>query len=391
MSEQELVRCTYMRGGTSKAVFFKWNELPTDPELRDKVLLAVFGSPDIRQIDGMGGSDTTTSKAAIIAPSSRDDADVDYLFGQVQIKSASVKYDLNCGNISSAVGPYAIDEGMVKVTEPYTTVRIYNVNTDKVLIATVEVKDGKAKVDGDFRIDGVPGTGSRIDLDFRNTIGAITGKLLPTGNAVDVIDVEGVGKVRTSTIDFTNCISYVMAEDLGASGTESPPEIAGNPELLKKLEAIRCALALKLGFVKPGENATVLSPIQPGICMVAAPKDYKDYGSDNIVKAEDMDLVARSMFNQMPAPAFGGSATFNLVVASLIDGTLPNQVRANPARDDGFTYFGQPRGVNKVNCKVHKDENGEYVVENAVYPRTARRIFDGYVYIKKSRVYGEDK
>lgn len=387
MAEQELVRCTYMRGGTSKAVFFKWNELPSDPEMRDKVLLAVFGSPDIRQIDGMGGSNVTTSKAAIIAPSSRPDADVDYLFAQVQINTASVKYDLNCGNISAAVGPYAIDEGMVKVTEPYTTVRIHNINTGKILIATVEVRDGKAAVDGDFAIDGVPGTAAKIDLDFKNTTGAITGKVLPTGNPVDIIHVEGIGDIATSTVDMTNCISYVLAKDLGATGTESPPEIEANKELMQKLEAVRSALAVKLGFIQPGENAALLSPIQPGICMVAPPTDYVDYGSGEIVKKEGMDLVARSMFNQAPAPAFGGSATFNLVVASLIEGTLVNQVRAVPAREDGNTYFGHPRGVSKVNCKVHKDENGEIIVENAVYPRTARRIFDGHVYIKKSRVY----
>lgn len=387
--EQELVRCTYMRGGTSKAVFFKKNELPSDPELRDKVIMAVFGSPDIREIDGMGGADTTTSKVAIISPPSRDDADVDYLFGQVQIMTEGVKYDLNCGNISSAVGPYAIDEGMVKVTEPYTYVRINNINTGKILIAKVEVKDGKAAVDGDFSIDGVPGTASRIDLDFKNTTGAITGKILPTGNPVDVIEVEGVGKIATSTVDMANCISYVLAEDLGIKGTESPPEIAANKELLERLEAIRSALAVKLGFVKPGENATLLSPIQPGICIVSPPQDYVDYGSGRIVKKEDMDFIGRSMFNQMPAPAFGGTATFNLVVASLIEGTLVNKVRAVPPREDGFTYFGHPRGVSKVNCKVHVDPDGEIVVENAVYPRTARRIFDGYVYVKKSRIYGD--
>ncbi len=386
MGEQELVRCTYMRGGTSKAIFLKKNELPADPRLRDKIILAIFGSPDIRQIDGMGGSDTTTSKVAIISPPSREDADIDYLFGQVQLMTNEVKYDLNCGNISSAVGPYAIDEGMVKATEPYTYVRINNINTGKIIIAKVEVRDGKAAVDGDFSIDGVPGTAAKIDLDFKNTTGAITGSVLPTGNAVDMIEVEGVGMIPTSTVDMANCISYVRAEDVGAKGTESPPEIAANQELLNRLEAIRSALAVKIGLVKPGEDATLLSPIQPGICIVSPPQDYIDYGTGKQIRKEDMDFTARSMFNQLPAPAFGGTATFNLVVASLIDGTLVNQVREVPAREDGFTFFGHPRGISKVNCKVHVTSSG-VEVENAVYPRTARRIFDGYVYVKKSRIY----
>ena len=150
LKEQEIFRCTIMRGGTSKGIFIKKNELPEDPALRDKIILGIFGSPDLRQIDGLGGSDITTSKVAIIGPPTRDDADVDYNFGQVQLASPEIIWNSNCGNISSAVGPYAIDEGMVKVTEPYTTVRIHNTNTNKILVAKVKVENGKAAVDGDF-------------------------------------------------------------------------------------------------------------------------------------------------------------------------------------------------------------------------------------------------
>jgi len=216
LREQEMFKCTIMRGGTSKAVFLKKNELPSDPVLRDKIILGIFGSPDVRQIDGLGGSDITTSKVAIIGPPTRDDADIDYNFGQVQIKLSEVVWNANCGNISSAVGPYAIDEGMVKVSEPYTTVRINNVNTKKILIAKVEVKNGKAVVDGDFTIDGVPGTGSKIELDFKNTFGAATGKLLPTGNSIDVLNVNGLGKIPVSIVDIANIICYVNAKDVDA-------------------------------------------------------------------------------------------------------------------------------------------------------------------------------
>ena len=387
MREQEVFHAVFMRGGTSKAVFFKKGELPSDPVLRDKVILAVFGSPDVRQIDGMGGSDITTSKVAVISPSDREDADVEYLFGQVQLKTNEVVWKVNCGNISSAVGPFAIDEGMVPVTEPYTTVRIHNVNNDQILLETVEVRDGMAAVEGDFAIDGVPGTGSRIDLDFKYTAGAKTGSLLPTGNPVDMVEVEGIGTIPISTVDMANIICFVKAEDLGATATESTPDIRSNAELLAKLEKVRSTMAVKLGFCKPGENATLVTPLNPGINFVGPPQDYIDYATGKEIKADDMDFAARGMFNQMPTDSFGGTSTFCTVVASLIEGTVVNQVKRKEGLEPGLTRFGHARGINRVECQVHKDENGKYVVDSAIYPRTARRIMDGLVYVKKSRIY----
>jgi 2-methylaconitate cis-trans-isomerase PrpF len=186
-----MLRCVIMRGGTSKAVFLRENDLPKDKALRDKIILSVFGSPDVRQIDGLGGADVLTSKLAIIGPSSRSDADVDYLFAQVGIDKPVVDYKGNCGNISSAVGPFAIDEGLVRANEPMTTVRINQVNTNRLIVAEVPVIKGKAAVEGELAIDGVPGTGAPITLDFSDTAGSVTGKLLPTGNVKDKITVRG--------------------------------------------------------------------------------------------------------------------------------------------------------------------------------------------------------
>ena len=387
MREQEVFHCVYMRGGTSKAVFFKAGELPMhDPELRDKIILAVFGSPDVRQIDGMGGSDITTSKVAIISPSGRDDADVDYLFGQVQLKTNEVVWDVNCGNISSAVGPFAIDEGMVPAVEPYTTVRVYNVNNKQILLEKVEVRDGMAAVEGDFAIDGVPGTGSRIDLDFKYTAGAKTGNVLPTGNPVDMVEVEGIGTIPVSTVDMANIICFVKAEDLGATGTESTPEIRANAQLLAKLEKVRGTMAKRLGFCRPDQDPTLVTPLNPGINFVGPPQDYIDYATGKKIAAEDMDFVARGMFNQMPTDSFGGTSTFCTVVASLIEGTVVNQVKNKEVRASGLTHFGHARGINRVECRVHKNEDGNYVVDSAIYPRTARRIMEGLVYVKKSRL-----
>jgi hypothetical protein len=190
--EMEMLRCAIVRGGTSKGVFIMKNEYPKDPAKRDAVILAVYGSPDVRQIDGLGGADVLTSKHAIISPSARPDADVDYTVGQVSFETAFVDYRGNCGNISSAVGPFSIDEGLVAAVEPITTVRINMTNSNKILVAEVPVKDGKAMVDGDFVIDGVPGTGAKIAIDWSDVVGGITGKLLPTGNAKDTIEVDGV-------------------------------------------------------------------------------------------------------------------------------------------------------------------------------------------------------
>ena len=191
--EQKRIRCVVMRGGTSRALFVMRGELPAQPELRDRVILRMYGSPDVRQIDGMGGADPLTSKLAIIGPPTHKDADVDYTFAQASIDEPFVDHSGNCGNISSAVGPFAIDEGLVDPAEPTTTVRIHQTNTNCILVAEVPVVNGKAAVEGSYHIDGVPGTGARIELDFSDTAGAVTGHILPTGNPLDRLDVEGVG------------------------------------------------------------------------------------------------------------------------------------------------------------------------------------------------------
>ncbi len=217
--EMEMLRCAIVRGGTSKGVFIMANEYPKDPAKRDAAILAVYGSPDVRQIDGLGGADVLTSKHAIISPSSRPDADVDYTFCQVSFDTAFVDYRGNCGNISSGVGPFAIDEGLVAPVEPITTVRINMTNSQRILVAEVPVKDGKAMVDGDFAIDGVPGTGAKIAMDWSDVVGGITGKLLPTGNAKDTIEVDGI-KYTVSIVDAGNPVVFVNAASLRMTGTE---------------------------------------------------------------------------------------------------------------------------------------------------------------------------
>ena len=249
MREVIPVKCSIVRGGTSKGIFIMENELPRDPELRDKYILEIFGSPDVRQIDGLGGADVLTSKLAIIGPSSREDADVDYTFGQVSFVEPKIDYKSNCGNISAGVAPFAINNGIVKAVEPYTTVRIHQVNTDTIINAKVEVRDGKAAVDGDFHIDGVPTLGSTIELDFSDSVGGITGKLLPTDNVVDTIVTDDGKSYEVSVVDAGIPTVFIEAKSLDMSGIETPQQIEGNAALMTKIEEIRGRCAVKITFI----------------------------------------------------------------------------------------------------------------------------------------------
>ena len=383
LREQESFRCTYMRGGTSKAVFFKKSDLPTDEKLRDEIIMAVFGT-DVRQIDVMGGADITTSKVAIIGPPTRPDADVDYNFGQVQMGQHKIVWTSNCGNISSAVAPYAIDEGMIKnLTEPVTEVRIHNTNTNKILVARVHVKDGRMQYCGDFRLDGVPGTASKIELDYKLTYGATTGKLLPTGNAVDELDVDGFGKIKVSMVDIANPVCFITADSVGLRGDESKPELSAMKEKLELLEKIRATAAVKMGYIDKVEDALEKATTRPMISIVSPAKDYADYASGKPILAKDLDFLARVLWNQEPVDTYTGTGTICTCVAARIEGTLVNQVCGKEPEKTGVVRFGHGRGINSVAVEVTKHEDGSFEVEKAVFNRTARRILDGYVYVKK--------
>ncbi len=248
MQAKSIFRCTIMRGGTSKGIFLMEKDLPRDPQLRDRIILAIFGSPDIRQIDGLGGADSLTSKLALIAPSDEPGRDVHYTFGAVGIDKPVVDYSANCGNISSAVGPYAIEHGFVRAVEPFTTVRIFNANTKKMIDARVPVKKGKVVSDGDYVIDGVPGSGAKIELSFVDPGGAATGKLLPTGNARDVVRLDSGEEFTLTIVDAGNPTAFVSASELGLEGTELPGPFEQEVETKKKLESIREKVAELMGI-----------------------------------------------------------------------------------------------------------------------------------------------
>jgi len=379
--EMERIPCVIMRGGTSKAVFLLDNDLPKDQTKRDKIILSIFGSPDSRQIDGLGGADPLTSKLAIIAPSARDDADIDYTFGQVDLHSAFVDYSTNCGNIYSAVGPFAIAQGLVKITEPVTTVRIFNTNTAKVYESDITIVDGKAAVIGDYVVDGVPGTGAKISLDFAGTVGSKTGKLLPTGNTKDLIDVEGFGKLNVSMVDAGSPMVFVLAEDLGLKGIESPKEIDSNPKMLELLEKIRCIAAEKMGIANRNEAREKVRAV-PMVAFVSPPQTYKSHITGKDVKADEVDFVSRDMFMQIMHKTYSGTATVCTGCAAVIPGTLVNAVmRKN--RQSQIVRIGHPGGVIEADMKADETPSGIKITRAAI-GRTARRIMEGYVYVPRN-------
>ena len=374
MHEMQRIPCVIMRGGTSKAMFLKANHLPAEKALRDKMILEIFGSPDVRQIDGLGGADPLTSKLAIIGPSTHPAADIDYTFGQVSITAPYIDYSGNCGNISSAVGPFAIDEGFVAAQSPATTVRIHNTNTGRILVAEVPVENGRAKVKGDCKIDGVPGTGARIMLDFSGTAGSATDKLLPTGKPVDTITTSK-GPLDISIVDVSNPCVFIRAKDIGMTGRETPQEVNGNPALLALLEEVRAKATVMIGMAPDSETATQKSPAFPMIAFVAPAADYVDFTSGQTIGKDQVDFLSRMMFMQVLHKTYPGTGTACTGAAAKIPGTLVHE--AIPHIDSISTIrIGHPAGIIEIEAAV---ENGE--VTRAAFSRTARRIMEGYVYV----------
>jgi 2-methylaconitate cis-trans-isomerase PrpF len=376
-----MLRCAIVRGGTSKGVFIMKNELPKDPEKRDAIIRAIYGSPDVRQIDGLGGADVLTSKLAIISPPSREDADVDYTFGQVSFETDFVDYGGNCGNISSAVGPFAIDEGLVEPVEPVTTVRIHLTNSNNILVAQVPVKNGKAMVEGDFSIDGCPGTGAKITLDWSDTAGAITGKLLPTGNAKDIIEVDGK-KYTVSLVDAGNPLVFIHAGSLGMKGTESPNEIEANKTLMETIEKIRGRAAVIFGLVENPEDAAKKSPYNPFFAIVSPPADYKTISGAE-VKASEIDLVSRLLFMLKMHKTYPVTGTVCTGAAVRIPGSVAWEVLREEAKSRVTVHIGHPGGVIPVEAEAEVI-NGQVQLKRIGVYRTARRIMDGYVYVRKA-------
>ena len=352
---QRPIPVVQMRGGTSKGLFFHASDLPSDPALRDRVLLAAMGSPDLRQIDGLGGADPLTSKVAIVSPATRPDADVDYLFAQVVVNEARVDYGQNCGNMLAGVGPFAIETGMIASQDGETNVAIHMVNTGQIAVATVETPNGRVKYSGNQAIDGVPGTASAIPLEFRDTSGSSCGALLPTGNVRD--EINGV---EVTCIDNGMPVVLLRAADFGRTGYETRAEMDADEELKARVEAIRLKVGPMMNLGDVAERTV------PKMCLVAAPRE------------EGGAISTRTFIPHRCHASIGVLGAVSVATAAALPGSVC----------DGLAVLGQGSVLNmgiehptgSMGVQIRLGEDGKSV-ETAALIRTARWLADGRVYV----------
>ena len=386
-SPQIKIPAVYMRGGTSKGVFFRLQDLPTAAQTpgpaRDALLMRVIGSPDPygKQIDGMGGATSSTSKTVIVSKSTRPDHDVDYLFGQVAIDKAFVDWSGNCGNLSAAVGPFAISSGLVDadraVRNGIATVRIWQVNIGKTIIAHVPMTDGTVQETGDFELDGVTFPAAEVALEFMDPAAdedGPGGSMFPTGHVVDDLDVPGIGTLKATMINAGIPTIFVDAETIGYRGTELQDAINSDEQALAKFETIRAYGALRMGLI---ERIDDISKRQhtPKFAFVARPTDYIA-SSGKPVRAGDVDLLVRAMSMGKLHHAMMGTAAVAIGAAAAIPGTLVNLAAGGGERE--AVRFGHPSGTLRVGAQAAR-VGGEWVVKKAIMSRSARVLMEGWV------------
>ncbi|MGF6771660.1 putative AcnD-accessory protein PrpF [Paraburkholderia sp. GAS199] len=381
------IPATYMRGGTSKGVFFRLQDLPEAAQVpgaaRDALLMRVIGSPDPygKQIDGMGGATSSTSKTVIIAKSSRPDHDVDYLFGQVSIDRAFVDWSGNCGNLSAAVGPFSISAGLVDASrvprDGVAIVRIWQANIGKTIIAHVPMTDGAVQETGDFELDGVTFPAAEVQLEFMNPAAeeeGAGGAMFPTGNLVDDLEVPGVGTLKATMINAGIPTIFVNAADIGYTGTELQDAINSDEKALAKFETIRAHGALRMGLIKHLDEIATRQHT-PKVAFVAKPAEYVA-SSGKAIGAGDVDLLVRAMSMGKLHHAMMGTAAVAIGTAAAVSGTLVNLAAGGGARE--AVRFGHPSGTLRVGAEA-REEGGEWTVTKAIMSRSARVLMEGWV------------
>ncbi|WP_180172680.1 2-methylaconitate cis-trans isomerase PrpF [Acinetobacter sp. YH01025] len=380
------IAATYMRGGTSKGVFFKLDDLPVEAQvpgkIRDQLLLRVIGSPDPygKQIDGMGGATSSTSKTVILAKSSQPEHDVDYLFGQVAIDQPFVDWSGNCGNLTAAVGAFAISQGLVdadKIPENgLCTVRIWQKNIQKTIIAHVPITNGQVQETGDFELDGVTFPAAEVQIEFLDPAddGEEGGAMFPTGNVVDTFVVPDVGTFQATFINAGIPTIFLNADEIGYSGTELQDDINSNPEALARFEKIRAYGAKQMGLIDDVAEAAKRQHT-PKIAFVARPQSYTASSGKNI-QAEDVDLLVRALSMGKLHHAMMGTAAVAIGTAAAVPGSLVNLAAGGGKRE--AVRFGHPSGTLRVGAQAVQ-ENGQWQVKKAVMSRSARVLMEGWV------------
>lgn len=379
----------FMRGGTSNALVFQPRDLPTDAAERDAVFLAALGSPDPgkRQLDGMGGGMSSLSKACIVSVSDRPDADVDYTFAQIPVNGLRVDYSANCGNMSSAIGPFAVEQGLVAVSGNEAVVRIFNTNTNKIIVSRFAVADGLPVIDGEFVNPGVAGSGAPIRLDFVQPGGAATERLLPTGATRDVLEHPDLpGPITVSVVDATNAAVFVDAESLGVSASITPDAMEADTTLMERLDLIRRLAAVKAGMA-PDIATAARIPGNPKVALVGPPSAYC-LTSGEAVDADGVNILVRMLSMGQAHRAIPLTGALCTATAAAIEGTVVH-ARARPvdAKKNGEAFaIGHASGILPAVADVERTAEGTWTANSAGVFRTARRLMEGNVTVSAARV-----
>lgn len=369
-----------MRGGTSKGVFLRLSDLPTNATDQDALILALMGSPDPMQIDGLGGTHSSTSKVVAVGTSERGDSDVDYLFAQVSVDTEHVDYASNCGNLTAAVGPYAIDEGLVSPTEPVTVVRMYNRNTGRRILAHVPVAGGRAASEGSTVIAGVPGAGAPIVTEYLDPLGAVTGSGLPTGRPRELLRSGSGDEVALSIVDATSAVAIADADALGIPPLIAPAEGNLDPGLLDRLEGIRADCSVLLGRADNARSATVRSPAVPRLSLLAAPRDHV-LADGTRLPAYSHDLVVRALSMRRFHHSCPLTTLMCVAAAIHIPGTIAHEL----APSAGLTVrIAHPRGISEVTVVTGPPG----AIRSVSVIRTARRLMAGHAYVPRVAAAG---
>lgn len=386
MQKQIEVRATYMRGGSSKGVFFETTDVPADPARRDALLMRVIGSPDPygKQTDGMGAATSSTSKVVLVSRSARADCDVDYLFGQVDIEQPRIDWTGNCGNLTTAVGPFAIARGLVDApADGVAVVRIWQANIGKVIVAHVPMAGGTVQELGDFVLDGVAFPAAQVRLEFLAPGGdgsSAEESLLPTGRVVDVLNVEGVGTFDVTYINAGNPTIFLRASDLGLTGKELQPDVNGDAALLARIEAVRAAGAVAMGLATSAAQATASRPGTPKLAWVAPPEDYVA-SSGKAVPAQALDLLVRIVSMGKLHHAITGTGAVAVGAAAAVEGSIVAQALRPGVAAGQDVRMGHTSGVLAVGAKAeHQPERG-WVISQVSLSRSARRLMEGVVLV----------
>ena len=372
---EKRIPTVFMRGGTSKGLFFKGADLPNDFAERNQLFLSALGSPDpfSRQLNGMGGGTSSLSKIIIVNRSARDDADVEYTHAQVSVDKPIVDYGANCGNLSSAVGPFAVDEKMVVAEDGTVLVRLYNTNSRKIIHARFSVRQGRVVTHGDYEIPGVSGTGAKICMDYLDPGGSANRGLLPSGRIIDEVQLEASQRIRVSLVDASIPVVFVRAADLGLRGTELPETIEQDARLMSVLDQIRRTGGVLMGL---GTSPEIIGLAVPKVALVACNESYRALDNSTIQSSE-FDIAARVISVERVHLAVPMTVAMCLAVAMQIEGTIPNTLGAAQTKP---TRIGHPSGVFPVDASVEKS-NGEWKATKATIFQTARRLMEGMVWV----------